>query len=58
MTVLIGIAYKGEAIAGIIHQPYFEGDTGRTVWGIKGVGAFGVKKSGMCFIIIFILTSF
>ena len=44
ITVLIGIAYKGEAVAGIIHQPYYN-EAGRTIWGIKGVGAFGTKVS-------------
>jgi len=44
VTVLIGITYQGKAIAGIIHQPYYKVDLdqGRTIWGIKGVGAFGV----------------
>ncbi|XP_032804042.1 3'(2'),5'-bisphosphate nucleotidase 1 isoform X2 [Petromyzon marinus] len=47
VTVLIGIAYKGKAIAGVINQPFFnyqagEGATlGRTVWGLLGLGAFG-----------------
>lgn len=49
MTVLIGIAYKGRAVAGVIHQPFF-GDKGRTIWGIQGVGTFGVdlQKPGTC----------
>uniref|UniRef100_A0AC34Q2V8 3'(2'),5'-bisphosphate nucleotidase n=1 Tax=Panagrolaimus sp. JU765 TaxID=591449 RepID=A0AC34Q2V8_9BILA len=41
VTVLIGIAYKGRPIAGIIHQPYFTELTGRTLWGIVGLGVFG-----------------
>jgi len=44
VTVLIGITYKGSALAGVIHQPYHdpERSIGRTIWGIKGVGAFGI----------------
>ncbi|CAJ0581257.1 unnamed protein product, partial [Mesorhabditis spiculigera] len=43
VTVLIGIAYKGRPVAGIIHQPYYEGhETGRTVWAINGVGTYGM----------------
>lgn len=41
VTVLIGIAYKGRPIAGVIHQPYFTEFTGRTLWGIVGLGVFG-----------------
>lgn len=43
VTVLIGIAYKGRAIAGVIHQPYYgDKQTGRTIWGIVGVGTHGI----------------
>uniref|UniRef100_A0A914D353 3'(2'),5'-bisphosphate nucleotidase 1 n=1 Tax=Acrobeloides nanus TaxID=290746 RepID=A0A914D353_9BILA len=42
VTVLIGISYKGEAVAGVIHQPYYEGK-GRTIWGIVGVGTYGIE---------------
>lgn len=46
ITVLIGICYKGRAVAGVIHQPYFgENHSGRTIWGIVGLGAFGVEIS-------------
>lgn len=44
VTVLIGIAVKGEAVAGVIHQPYYnykqgpEAQLGRTIWGIVGLG--------------------
>ena len=45
VTVLIGIAINGEAVAGVIHQPYFnyestepEIELGRTIWGIVGLG--------------------
>jgi 3'(2'), 5'-bisphosphate nucleotidase len=44
VTVLIGIAYKGRAVAGIIHQPFF-GEHGRTIWGIEGVGVRGLDVS-------------
>ncbi|XP_061097304.1 3'(2'),5'-bisphosphate nucleotidase 1 [Conger conger] len=49
VTVLIGIAYKGMAIAGVINQPFFNyqagaGATlGRTLWGVVGLGAFGFQ---------------
>ncbi|XP_068210787.1 3'(2'),5'-bisphosphate nucleotidase 1 isoform X1 [Palaemon carinicauda] len=41
VTVLIGIAYSGKAVGGIIHQPYFNyqnpgAELGRTVWGVVG----------------------
>ncbi|XP_063775206.1 3'(2'),5'-bisphosphate nucleotidase 1 isoform X2 [Pseudophryne corroboree] len=49
VTVLIGIAYEGKAIAGVINQPYYNyqaGDSallGRTIWGVLGLGAFGFQ---------------
>ncbi|XP_061563397.1 3'(2'),5'-bisphosphate nucleotidase 1 isoform X2 [Cololabis saira] len=49
VTVLIGIAYGGRAIAGVINQPFYnyqlgaEATLGRTIWGILGLGAFGFK---------------
>ncbi|KAJ8356182.1 hypothetical protein SKAU_G00189760 [Synaphobranchus kaupii] len=49
VTVLIGIAYKGTAIAGVINQPFFnyqagaDATWGRTLWGILGLGAFGFE---------------
>nr|XP_033791986.1 3'(2'),5'-bisphosphate nucleotidase 1 [Geotrypetes seraphini]XP_033791987.1 3'(2'),5'-bisphosphate nucleotidase 1 [Geotrypetes seraphini]XP_033791988.1 3'(2'),5'-bisphosphate nucleotidase 1 [Geotrypetes seraphini] len=49
VTVLIGIAYEGKAIAGVINQPYYNyqaGDDvalGRTIWGVLGIGAFGFQ---------------
>ncbi|XP_063159755.1 3'(2'),5'-bisphosphate nucleotidase 1 [Candoia aspera] len=49
VTVLIGIAYQGKAIAGVINQPYYNYETGadavlgRTIWGILGLGAFGFQ---------------
>uniref|UniRef100_A0A915DVV6 3'(2'),5'-bisphosphate nucleotidase 1 n=1 Tax=Ditylenchus dipsaci TaxID=166011 RepID=A0A915DVV6_9BILA len=39
VTVLIGITYKGKAML-----PYYL-EQGRTVWGIKGVGAFGAHDT-------------
>lgn len=43
VTVLIGISYKGKAVAGIINQPYFNNGQGRTIWGIKEIGTFGIR---------------
>ncbi|XP_037541514.1 3'(2'),5'-bisphosphate nucleotidase 1 [Nematolebias whitei] len=49
VTVLIGIAYGGRAIAGVINQPFYNyqlgaGATlGRTMWGMLGLGAFGFQ---------------
>ncbi|XP_059136722.1 3'(2'),5'-bisphosphate nucleotidase 1 isoform X1 [Peromyscus eremicus] len=49
VTVLIGIAYEGKAIAGIINQPYYnyqagpDAVLGRTIWGVLGLGAFGFQ---------------
>ncbi|XP_038616706.1 3'(2'),5'-bisphosphate nucleotidase 1 isoform X1 [Tachyglossus aculeatus] len=49
VTVLIGIAYEGKAIAGVINQPYYNYQAGsdvvlgRTIWGILGLGAFGFQ---------------
>ncbi|XP_078672093.1 3'(2'),5'-bisphosphate nucleotidase 1-like [Branchiostoma floridae x Branchiostoma belcheri] len=50
VTVLIGVAVNGKAVAGVINQPYYNykagpGATlGRTMWGIVGLGAFGVER--------------
>ncbi|NWI44376.1 BPNT1 nucleotidase, partial [Picathartes gymnocephalus] len=49
VTVLIGIAYGGKAIAGVINQPYYNYEAGanavlgRTIWGVLGMGAFGFQ---------------
>lgn len=49
VTVLIGIAYGGRAIAGVINQPFYNyqlgagAALGRTMWGVLGLGAFGFK---------------
>lgn len=45
VTVLIGIAYRDRAIAGIIHQPYYN-QKGRTVWAIEGCGVNGLTPAG------------
>ncbi|XP_033167411.1 3'(2'),5'-bisphosphate nucleotidase 1 [Drosophila mauritiana] len=44
VTVLIGIAVKDAAVGGIIHQPFYQqpdGEMGRTIWGLKGLGTGG-----------------
>ncbi|XP_076873751.1 3'(2'),5'-bisphosphate nucleotidase 1 isoform X1 [Brachyhypopomus gauderio] len=49
VTVLIGIAYEGKAIAGVINQPFYnyqmgaDATLGRTLWGMLGLGAFGFQ---------------
>uniref|UniRef100_A0AAR2KVW7 3'(2'),5'-bisphosphate nucleotidase 1 n=1 Tax=Pygocentrus nattereri TaxID=42514 RepID=A0AAR2KVW7_PYGNA len=49
VTVLIGIAYRGKAIAGVINQPFYnyqmgaDVTLGRTLWGMLGLGAFGFQ---------------
>lgn len=50
VTVLIGISWKGRAIAGVMNQPFYKFETaksdsdafytGRCLWGIEGLGAF------------------
>lgn len=46
-TVLIGVAVNNRAVAGVIHQPYYEnastGELGRTIWGVKGLGIGGME---------------
>lgn len=60
ITVLIGIAHKGRAVAGVIHQPFFgEQASGRTIWGIVGVGVHGIEVAkGLFFLLHQILHSF
>lgn len=45
VTVLIGISVNEKPIAGVIHQPYYkatgETKTGRTIWGLNGMGVGG-----------------
>ncbi|XP_076612639.1 3'(2'),5'-bisphosphate nucleotidase 1 isoform X2 [Chaetodon auriga] len=49
VTVLIGIACGGKAIAGVINQPFYNyqlgpgAELGRTMWGMPGLGAFGFQ---------------
>ncbi|XP_049613206.1 3'(2'),5'-bisphosphate nucleotidase 1 [Syngnathus scovelli] len=49
VTVLIGIAYAGRAIAGVINQPFYNyqlgpgARLGRTMWAMLGLGAFGFQ---------------
>ncbi|XP_072032724.1 3'(2'),5'-bisphosphate nucleotidase 1-like isoform X2 [Amphiura filiformis] len=57
VTVLIGIAVNGTAVAGVIHQPYYNYQAGpdapqvnpssscigRTMWGMLELGAFGYE---------------
>ncbi|XP_033846743.1 3'(2'),5'-bisphosphate nucleotidase 1 isoform X2 [Periophthalmus magnuspinnatus] len=49
VTVLIGIAHRGQAIAGVINQPFYnyqlgaDAVLGRTIWGVLGLGAFGFE---------------
>lgn len=50
VTVLIGISVHGKAVAGVIHQPFFNykqdnASLGRTMWGIDGVGVGGYTPS-------------
>jgi 3'(2'), 5'-bisphosphate nucleotidase len=40
VTVMIGISLSGSPIAGVIHQPH----TGNTVWGVVGVGSYGIHR--------------
>lgn len=46
VTVLIGVAYNGKPIAGVVNQPFYENDpiSGRVLWGIVGLGAFDLKS--------------
>ncbi|XP_042245911.1 3'(2'),5'-bisphosphate nucleotidase 1 isoform X1 [Thunnus maccoyii] len=49
VTVLIGVAYGGRPIAGVINQPFYNyqlgagAALGRTIWGMPGLGAFGFQ---------------
>ena len=44
VTVLIGVSVQGRAMAGVIHQPYYNygagpgARLGRTIWGVVGIG--------------------
>jgi hypothetical protein len=46
VTVLIGVAVGKRAVAGVIHQPYYNykaggEQIGRTIWGIQDLGVGG-----------------
>lgn len=47
--MLVGIAVKGKAVAGVIHQPYYnylsskDKNLGRTIWGLVGYGVGGFE---------------
>lgn len=47
VTVLIGIAVKGEPVGGVVHKPFYtsspETGEGHTYWALKGLGAHGVN---------------
>lgn len=49
VTVLIGIAVRSLPVAGVIHQPFYHRHLsqkpGRTIWGLIGLGAFGMDKA-------------
>lgn len=50
VTVLIGISVDGKAVAGVISQPFqnYQNDpnpTGRTIWAVVGLGAFGIRRT-------------
>lgn len=53
VTVLIGISIDGKSVAGIINQPFYgystsadiEKVTSRTMWGLVGLGCFGVTPN-------------
>lgn len=55
VTVLIGICARGKAIAGVIHQPFYQKNVGRTIWGVVGLGTFGITQQtpppGRCIIV-------
>ena len=50
MTILIGIAVKERAVAGVINQPYFnykakdDSKLGRTIYGVVGTGVSGIER--------------
>ena len=50
VTVLVGIAVGSQAVAGVIHQPYYNyqatqqgAGLGRTFYGVQGVGVSGIS---------------
>jgi 3'(2'), 5'-bisphosphate nucleotidase len=60
VTVLIGISVGGKSVAGVIHQPFHGYEaarsvgqvdpsslSGRTMWGLVGMGCFGVQPKSL-----------
>lgn len=55
VTVLIGISVKGRSVSGVIHQPFYGHSTakdpssisGRTMWGLIGLGCFGIVPKAL-----------
>lgn len=47
VTVLVGLSYMGQAIAGVVGQPFSPVSSGNPVWGIvgKGFGGFAPQSS-------------
>lgn len=49
VTVLVGLSIKGKAVGGVIHQPYYNykksETTGRTIWGLIGIGAGEISSN-------------
>jgi len=48
VTVLVGVAVNGQAVGGVIHQPFYNykdsnNPIGRTIWGLVGLGAYGMN---------------
>ncbi|CAG7820562.1 unnamed protein product [Allacma fusca] len=46
VTVLVGFATHGKSVAGVVGQPFYNVNgktTGRTIWGIPGVGFGGIN---------------
>ncbi|CAI9730749.1 2 3' [Octopus vulgaris] len=50
VTVLIGISVNGSAVAGVVYQPYYNyqskisSEMGRCVYGVVGIGTFGLDS--------------
>ena len=46
VTILIGVAWRGKPIAGVINQPFFKKDADsfleRVLWGIVGLGEINI----------------
>jgi len=46
VMTLIGIGIKGKPVAGVMYQPFVDGEdgNGRTLWGMDGLGSFGYTR--------------